>query len=392
MAIETERKLGRKLIKLPNSQSKIPVPCIMEITFLDPVRRQQEIKFTHDNSENADREIHVDAVQSIDQNGDPNGPDELQVERIDKWKTRDPVRRNQDTEFSPDNKTGNDEKPPHFSTHKKTHVVRYYEDPENKAGSWVDVEWIDEYEDVDPVRRQQGRIFALTNVDDQADPNDPDITGAQDSGIDPPWRLSPWQNIVNWSGTPPLITLCLGVQLFGTVANIGSPCTACASPEPPGTPHLGTDPSNQYAITAEVKGSASLNPADGSGWSTPTGTGLLNYAPFERPGIAINPPDPNAPGAIQTGNLHVTIAGNKLSATWQLLADTRADGPYCNEYGCLVITKITSPQEQLGSGSFSLPATIIYKGKTYNRLTAFDGAGHPPTSICASYERQDPTA
>jgi hypothetical protein len=164
MADETERKVGRKRIPMPDDPTTIvEVPCIREITFRDPVRRQQDVQFTHDNSHTADRSVHVDNVQSVDQDSNVISNAVLPVERIDRWKTLDPVRRQQETWFSPDNVTGNDSRPPHFSTHKKTQVIRYYEDPNvaDNGGAWIDIEWIDEYEDTDPVRRNQARIFTL---------------------------------------------------------------------------------------------------------------------------------------------------------------------------------------------------------------------------------------
>lgn len=205
MADETERKTGRKRIPMPDDPTTIvEVPCVTQITFRDPVRRQQDTQFTHDNSNTGDRTVHVDNVQSVE-DGNVVSNAILPVERIDKWKTRDPVRRQQDTEFAPDNVTGNDDLPPHFRTHRKTQVIRYYEDPNtpDDGGAWIDIEWIDEYEDVDPVRRQQGRIFTLqTDPADKVNPDDPDITDSGQDSVDPPWRLSPWQNIVNWHSAP----------------------------------------------------------------------------------------------------------------------------------------------------------------------------------------------
>jgi hypothetical protein len=186
-------------------ETSVPVPCITEITFVDPVRRNQETRFVHDNGHESDRTVHVDEIQAADSNRQTIGNQKMQVERIDKWKTNDPVRRQQDTEFLPDNITGSDTLPPSFITHQKTHVVRHYKDPDNPddGDAWIDVEWIDEYVDIDPVRRNQERAFTLDNNDDitKANPDDPDITDNADQICDPPWRLSPWQNIVNFRGS-----------------------------------------------------------------------------------------------------------------------------------------------------------------------------------------------
>src|SRR5262249_49599869 len=139
MASETDRQTGVKKIPIPglstneddNDDLKVKVPCIMKITFADLVRKGQETTFTHDNSENGDREVHTDQVKSVDEDGNENGDEFMEVERIDKWKTTDTVRKGQETQFSPDNVTGNDTKPPSFTTHQKTQVIRHYQDPEN---------------------------------------------------------------------------------------------------------------------------------------------------------------------------------------------------------------------------------------------------------------------
>lgn len=222
MPIEFSRTTKNKKILLPNSGtggdgSSILIPIITNISFIDPVRRGQETRFTLDNSAQANRTVHVDDVYpSGDTTQQP-----LKVERIDKWDDLDIVRRSQERKPLPDNKTGSDRTPPSFITHLKKHVLRYYSDPNNPSDTrpWVDSELIDKFAFVDPVRRYQETAWTLVNTDKQADPNDPDITDSN-NGVDPPWRTDWFQNIVDW-----------GPKQQSTQSGLGAPgvgLTACS--------------------------------------------------------------------------------------------------------------------------------------------------------------------
>lgn len=249
MATEYKRKRARKLIKLPSGET-IYVPVITEIGFVDSADRGQEHDYTCSNDKTGARTVHVDDVYAVpvDKDGvntsqapvDKSG-DALKVERIDMWPVLDPVDRAQETQIAFDNKTlgqdqdGNDAAPPHFITHAKTHIYRYFKDPQNPddTGTWVDSELIDECDVLDLVDRAQETRYSLDNptnqefrdgdLSGQANPDDPDITivdeGAQDPGEGTesnPVRLDPFQNIVNFS---------VGLWLQINVVDVGGPET-----------------------------------------------------------------------------------------------------------------------------------------------------------------------
>ena len=114
------------------------------------------------NDSTSKRTVHVDTLYptlDVDANGVPQGDpvqdtgsDPLYVERIDIWPVIDPFERYQETQFLPDNVTGAEDGPPHFRTHAKTHIYRYYKDPlvPDDGGAWIDSELIDEIDVVDP--------------------------------------------------------------------------------------------------------------------------------------------------------------------------------------------------------------------------------------------------
>jgi hypothetical protein len=215
MPTEINRVNGIKKVKLP-SGATVTMNVITQITFLDPVDRAQETQYAVDNSNQSHRDVHVDNVyftppgQPIQQTGSTS--DALPVERIDLWRVKDSVERGQETFIAPDNKTMNQGvPPPWFVTHKKTHVLRYKNQPDD--GNWIDTEVIDQLWVKDPVDRAQETQYTLQNsqgTDDgqgnmvvYADQNAPDITSS--GSVDPPWRIDPFQNIVNLQGVPPYI-------------------------------------------------------------------------------------------------------------------------------------------------------------------------------------------
>jgi hypothetical protein len=224
MPEEYKRTRGRKKIQLPDGQD-VYIPVIIGISFIDPVQRYQEYQHTIDNSDQSARTVHVDEVKS------ETGTTSIFVERIDGWPIIDAVDRGQETQFAFDNRTGADAAPPHFSTHQKTHVFRYYQDPNNPDdnGPWVDSELIDEIAVIDPIERYQESVYALNNPargdsTGQADPSDPDITGS--SGIDPPYRTDPFQNIIGFNAEAPtggsIPPMCIIVGYQVAVGQAGS--------------------------------------------------------------------------------------------------------------------------------------------------------------------------
>lgn len=226
MPEEFSRTTARKKIILPGGDT-IYVPVITKISFIDPFHQYQEYEYQIDNTDEVDRTVHVDPVVhvDVDQDGVPtednptaeDTSDPLYVERIDTWNVIDPFDRHQESRMTLDNTTGNDQLPPHFSNHVKTHIYRYHQDPENPddGGVWVDSELLDEFAVIDPFEQSQERRFILTNptnaefrdgdLSGQAGVDDPDITiiRGEDEGEgtsqDNPVRLDPYQNIINWN-------------------------------------------------------------------------------------------------------------------------------------------------------------------------------------------------
>jgi hypothetical protein len=211
---EVGRIRARKKIKLPSGDT-IYIPCIKEIHFLDAAERGQETQITIDNSSASDRKVHVDKVKfvPVDHDGNPTGSSQgsgpsLYVERIDQINLSDSLDRGQETQIQLDNNTGSDSNPPRFTTHKKTHVYRYYKDPNSQddGGTWIDVEMIDELDVSDASDRGQETFYALNN------PEREDMSGQSDDGLDDitiddgegtegnPIRIDPYQNIINFNG------------------------------------------------------------------------------------------------------------------------------------------------------------------------------------------------
>jgi hypothetical protein len=183
----------------------VDVAVITKISFIG--RNGQEWEYTVENTSSSKREVHVVELKPSDDGGD--NTQKLSVERVDMWPTigmglsqfdaaaftkTEPT--GQETQNTFDNKTGEDTKPiPHFTAHSKTHVYRY-KNPDDEE-LWVDSELIDEFSMIGP--NGQEEVFTLKNPakdDDsgQADPSDPDITDN-----DPPWRIDPFQNIVDFN-------------------------------------------------------------------------------------------------------------------------------------------------------------------------------------------------
>jgi hypothetical protein len=216
---ETGRVIARKRITLP-SGATVDVPVIAQIKFLDVVDQGQESQFSVENSAQANRDTRSASVSGGGTAPNETGADSsgLQVERIDIWRVRDVVAQGQETFFAPDNKTFDsnavpDFKTPYFITHEQTHVVKYINTPDD--GHWIKSELIDKWKYRDVVDQAQETEFFLSNPPDNqsidgitvgndgtlttvaVDPNLPDISDSN-NGVDPPWRLDPFQNIVDF--------------------------------------------------------------------------------------------------------------------------------------------------------------------------------------------------
>jgi hypothetical protein len=253
MADEIFRKTARKRIKLQNGT--VDVPVIALISFVDPIERYQESQHTIDNSAKSDRDVHVASIPGDGAATDETGQnDGLKVERIDIWRNSDAVERAQETFFAIDNKTIQQppNAPPYFTTHLSSHVVRYVNTPDD--GNWIDSELIDQFSVIDPVDRYQETVFNLANppdntpdgviVDQDAQGRtivavDPGLSEISDSdnGVDPPWRLDPFQNIVDCSaGAPEFFIRFRMLSITGIVTATTDTGVSINDPRPDGPP------------------------------------------------------------------------------------------------------------------------------------------------------------
>jgi hypothetical protein len=224
---EFSRTTARKRITLP-AGGTVDVPVITKISFIDASDRYQELQYSIDNSAAADRTVHIDQVpSSVDGHITSADGKGLPVERIEKWPHIDAVDRGQETNPEWDNVTGGDSIPPSFTSHLKTHVVRY-KNP-NDTSVWIESELIDEIVVLDPTDRGQETHYTLSNPqnddDAQANPDDPEISDT-DNGIDPPWRTDPFQNIVNFSSPLSIIVR----WTFALTVSVSGPGTGSCSP------------------------------------------------------------------------------------------------------------------------------------------------------------------
>jgi hypothetical protein len=278
---ETGRVIGRKRIQLPNGGT-VDVPVITQIKFLDVVDQGQESEFTVTNTAEANRDVRTASIS-----GDGTAPDEtgnsssdtsqLQIERIDTWRVRDVVAQGQETFFAPDNRTFDssavpDFKTPYFITHEQTHVVKYINTPDD--GNWIKSELIDKWKYRDVVDQAQETEFFLSNPPDNqdisgirvdtdsdgnttvaVDPTLPDISDSN-SSIDPPWRLDPFQNVVDFTGGGLLFG---GYNpLFGFRTGDGKTWTSVTPPI--------SSPSNAIWVSAAFAGGTWIALAGGIGF------------------------------------------------------------------------------------------------------------------------------
>jgi hypothetical protein len=255
MPTETGRIIKRKRVKLPDGTT-VDIPVITQITFLDVVNQGQESEFHIENSGAAHRDVHVASIPgggaATDESGGGSG---LKIERIEVWRVLDVVDRGQESFIHLDNKTIKEppEAPPYFTTHEKTHVVKYINTPDD--GNAIKSELIDRFKVLDTVDQGQETEYFLSNppdnqtisgltlgTDKDGTPTiavDPSVADVSDSsnGIDPPWRTDPFQNIVDW-GAPKVFAIVW--RYICTYTTINDPQAGAVGPfDFPGTTLIG---------------------------------------------------------------------------------------------------------------------------------------------------------
>ena len=191
MPTETDRTTSVRRITNPDDATTyVDLKVIDAISFVDPKSQGQETQYAFNNGSDDNRQVHVTNLTGTD------GSSKLDVERIDVFSVIDAADRGQETQFALDNSA----EPP---THLTTHDVKIYSDD---GSCWLMVRRTDSFAVADPSDSGQETVFELDNPDDDIgnppDPLDPPDTTWDGTDINPPWRIDPWQNIidVSWGG------------------------------------------------------------------------------------------------------------------------------------------------------------------------------------------------
>lgn len=200
MATETGRETSVRRIR-PNPKDKdspyVSLKVIDKIAFVDPKEQFQEIQFAYLNDPYAERTVHIDRVGN-----------DLEVQRIDDMMMEDKNNKFQETKFGYQLfKQG-----AHFETHKKK-IYALDKNGKKDLSIWIEVERVDRIIFVDPKSQFQETVWELLWFDKEGDEDSdyidlfPVVTKWDNwddrlrGGIkmNPPWRIDPFQNIVDCS-------------------------------------------------------------------------------------------------------------------------------------------------------------------------------------------------
>jgi hypothetical protein len=211
MAQNADRKQKRKRIKFPPDNTLfVDIPVNYDASFITAAEQYQEGHFFFDNSSKSSRKTRVQQVKSL------TTDKFIDVERIQSFFTRSAADQYQETEWVLINKDPAPVQPSGEDSpaHQKKHVVRFFKDNDESSEVWVDVEQIDQLNAALPQEQYQEYELYIRN-DDKGDPVDNskvpydvtkgfcdpglDLADSED-GFDPPYRIDPLQNIVNWHG------------------------------------------------------------------------------------------------------------------------------------------------------------------------------------------------
>jgi hypothetical protein len=207
VAAEVNRKTSTRRIKNPDgdgndSDSDVIVQVIDELTFVDPSKQYQEARWILDNSDQASRKVHTVTVKGKD---DPSS--KVEVERIDEYTVILPQTQYWETQITLDNASEDRFDPdytPAETDKRVTHDVKVYS---KDRSSWLKIRRTDSF----VIRSERDEQFWETKfILDNKDPDVGDPTPELDAptkdwdhtSINPPWRLDPFQNIVDlsWGG------------------------------------------------------------------------------------------------------------------------------------------------------------------------------------------------
>ncbi len=221
---QADRLYKRKRLRDPDNPSAtyyIDVPVIYKANFKTMAEQAQERLFFIDNSFTGDRKTRTQTVRN------PQHPTmRVECERIQRIKTKTLAEQAQEHFWY----IVNDDPPPAHAdgsffndnpSHEKKHFVRYQGkrleagEPVDEPDAWVDIELIDTIKIHCPTEQHQDYLLYprwprpedQDPVDDAEDPFQPltlaicnedlELIEGPDNDIDPPYRLDPFQNIVN---------------------------------------------------------------------------------------------------------------------------------------------------------------------------------------------------
>lgn len=190
MATEFSRETSvRKVCPNPApGADHVKLKVLDKISFIDEKSQYQEYEFSFNNGPLAARVTFAE-----------DAGDELSVERIEKLSVIDPKDFFQESLFS----FLRYQEGVHLKTHKRK-IYALKPDGTKDEGIWIEVERVDQISFVDPKTQHQEYIYQL-KWPDLVDPEwdyqnlTPVITEHDNTSINPPWRLDPFQNIVNSS-------------------------------------------------------------------------------------------------------------------------------------------------------------------------------------------------
>ncbi len=213
--VDNTRRAVRKRINLPNG-SYVYIPVLERIPFSVAADQYQEHIMYLRNGLNTERTVHIRDVPSLD------NTEHIQVERIDKFQIKTMAEQAQERVYY----VKNLDPPPilpdgtNDPAHERVHYVRYFQNNDTNSDAWVDVELIDKLKiTVAAEQYQEWQVFLRHDEPGNVIANpgvnygpvtvgfcDPSFDLAPgELEIDPPYRLDPFQNIIQFSaeGTAP---------------------------------------------------------------------------------------------------------------------------------------------------------------------------------------------
>lgn len=208
MVAAADRKLARIRVALPSGKH-VDIPVIQKASFVVAADQYQGHDVYFRNDANTDRQVRVQAVRSVESSSQT-----INVERIKKFQAKTIAEQAQDRDYI----VKNEDPPPIqlngdlFPAHEKVHYVRFYADGDTDQDAWVDVELIDKLKIICPNEQYQewqvycrhdepGDFIADSRVPYPVSEGTcpPDLDLLTGDGINPPYRLDPFQNIVTFN-------------------------------------------------------------------------------------------------------------------------------------------------------------------------------------------------